>query len=258
MEITINTILKAEGFAESEPNHSSNIYVVIDVLRAGTTINTALINGTKEIIPCKTIDNAKEIYDKFPVGKALLCGERDGIKPIGFDLGNSPSEFINEIVLNKTLIMTTTNCTNAISKIKNNGEVLIGCFVNFSSVLNYIHSKVEENAIDITFVCAGDNGEQSFEDTICSGAYINSIVNRYENCYLSEVSKFALNCFLESGTDLRNMFYNSTHGKKLRSLGFEKDIEMAIEYDMFDVVPIFRDGRIISLVNSLNEREKKG
>ncbi|TAL70660.1 MAG: 2-phosphosulfolactate phosphatase [Bacteroidetes bacterium] len=252
----IKTLISNTEIVTTGLSIDSTIVVVIDVLRASSTICAALYYGAKEIIPCRTIEKAKEIYNNYPIGTVLLCGERNGVKPRGFDLGNSPAEFTKEIVENKSLIMTTTNCTNAISKLKNKKNIFMACFSNFTSVIELIRSKLDNKDIDLMFVCAGDNGNKSLEDTVCSGAYINSIVNRYDNCYLNEESQLALNTFSDVKNNLKEAFYNSEHGKLLRKLGFQMDIDLAMKYDLFPVVPFYKYGRIIPISPSFYKGDK--
>jgi 2-phosphosulfolactate phosphatase len=253
MRININTILTPDSIVETlhRQNKTMDImYIVIDVLRASTTICSALFNGAKEIIPCETIKEAKDVKKILFKENVLLCGERHGIKPKGFDLGNSPAEFTGERIANKTIIMTTSNCTKTLTKLKNFRNVLIGCFSNFTAVVDLIVSTPKANFKEIVFVCAGDDGKESLEDTVCAGAYIYNIINRYDNCYLSEESKYALDTYLKSRTKLKEAFYNSVHGRELRNIGFQSDIDLGMKFDIFPVVHVYKNGRIIPHANN--------
>jgi len=250
MRIAINTILTSNSIEGTEhcsvPILSNSVVVVIDVLRASTTICSALYNGAKEVIPCSSIDDAKDIFSRYSKDTTILGGERNGIKPLGFDSGNSPFEYSRKKVENKTVILTTTNGTQALQKVKNSKMILIGCFVNLSSIdaaLNKI-ALVDNFESEITFVCAGNNGKSSLEDTLCAGVLINKLVNRYDNCYLNDNSKLAMKTFIEMKDNLLKECYNSEHGKKLIKLGFKEDIDLALKYDIYPIVPVFKDGII--------------
>src|SRR5688572_27164170 len=115
------------------------VAVVIDVLRATTTIVHALAAGCTAICPCAEIDEAKALVNTFKKRKALLAGERDG-KPLpGFDLSNSPREFTARKCKDKTLVFTTTNGTRAIFRALKAKRLLIAGFVNFSAVCEQLH-----------------------------------------------------------------------------------------------------------------------
>ena len=252
MEIKINTILNLKHKVGTEqcsvPTFSDSIVVVIDVLRASTTICAALFNGAKEVIPCTSIDVAKDKYSQYSKCTAILGGERNGIKPEGFDLGNSPSEYSREIVEYKTVILTTTNGTKALEKVKNAKEVLIGCFANISTVIEKLVNN-SSDFTDVAFLCAGNDGKPTLEDALCAGALINKLINRYDNCYLNEVSKYALNTFLEKKRELLKECYKSEHGKRLIELGFKNDIDLALKFDIYPVDTVFKGGKIIIPLN---------
>lgn len=138
--------------------------VVIDVLRATTTITYALAAGAAQVIPCLEIEDARRAATKFPRGDALLGGERGGVKIEGFDLGNSPDEYTPEVVKGRSVVFTTTNGTRAMMRCRQAKRVLIGSFVNLTAVSESIHG--EEN---VHLVCAGTEGHVSFEDSFLAG-----------------------------------------------------------------------------------------
>ena len=261
MGITLNTILYPKYHLGTEqssvPAFINSIVVVIDVLRASTTICAVLYNGAKEVIPFSTIEEAKNAISQYSNDSAILGGERNGIRPEGFDLGNSPLEYSKGIVENKTVLLTTTNGTQALEKVKNAKMVLIGCFANISSIETEL-TNIASDFYDVIFLCAGNEGKPTLEDTLCAGVLINKLVNRYDNCYLNDDSKYALNTFLEKRGNLHEECYNSEHGKRLIELGFKDDIDLALMYDIYPVFPFLRDGKIIIPLNSpLQKVEKK-
>jgi len=143
------------------------VVVVIDVLRASTMIVHALAAGCDAVIPCGEIDEARRIAGGLPTGAALLAGERHGVPIPGFDLGNSPGACTPEICRGKTLVMTTTNGTRAILASLDADVVLVGAFVNFAATAQrLIHEKRP-----IHLVCAGTEGDVSYEDALLAGAF---------------------------------------------------------------------------------------
>ena len=142
--------------------------VVIDVLRATTTIATALFAGAREVIPCLEIEDARRIAASLPTGSYLLGGERGGKKIDNFQLGNSPAEYTAEVVKDKVVVFTTTNGTRALLACRGAEFVLCGAFVNLSPLCEAIR-----NRSNIHLVCAGTDGQISREDVLLAGAIVD-------------------------------------------------------------------------------------
>ncbi|ABS60338.1 2-phosphosulfolactate phosphatase [Fervidobacterium nodosum] len=209
------------------PNFLFEVSVVIDVLRATSTIVTALNNGAKEIIPFEEIKEALEFKNKINERNLLLCGERGGIKPEGFELGNSPLEFTSEIVKDKSLILTTTNGTRAFLKaFKISNKVYIASFLNVSSTVEIL-SKYNNIAI----VCAGNNGSVSYEDTQLAGFIIEKLLSK-KDYSLSDSAKIAYNLW----KSLKKPDFTGEHAKKLIELGFQKDVDYCQNIDKISIV----------------------
>jgi 2-phosphosulfolactate phosphatase len=148
------------------PDLTGSLAIVIDLLRASTTITYALAAGAAAIAPCESIEAARERATRFPPGTCLLGGERRGVRIEGFDLGNSPTEYTPTVVHGKTIIFTTTNGTVAIHRAEPARRILIGCFANLSAVT----AAARDSGLPINIICAGIHGQASREDTICAGA----------------------------------------------------------------------------------------
>ena len=147
------------------------VVVIIDVLRATTTILTAFANGCKKVIPVLTPAEAIEVKDTIIDTFPLLGGERQGIKINGFDLGNSPSEYTREVVQGRNIVLTTTNGTKALRGVKGTGSIFIGAFSNISALCRACH-KVGE---DIILVTSGRAGSFSLEDLVCAGMIVSKL-----------------------------------------------------------------------------------
>jgi len=144
--------------------------VVIDVLRASTTIIHALEAGAREVMPCLDIEEAHSLAARYPATQIVLGGERNGLPIDGFDLGNSPSEYTPFNVSDKTVIFTTSNGTRAVLACRDAKRVLIGAFVNVAAVFEQL--VVEEH---VSLVCAGTHGDYSRDDTLLAGMLVERI-----------------------------------------------------------------------------------
>jgi 2-phosphosulfolactate phosphatase len=143
------------------------VAVMIDVLRASTMIVHALVAGCREVIPCGEVDEARQIATALPAGSALLAGERHGLPIEGFDLGNSPGECTPAVCQGKTMVITTTNGTRALLACLDAEPVVLGSFVNFAATCQ----RLLHEAKPIHLVCAGTEGQISYEDTLLAGAF---------------------------------------------------------------------------------------
>jgi len=221
--------------------------VVIDVLRATTTIVQALASGATQVVPCQEIADARRLAAELS-GPVLLGGERGGKQIPGFDLGNSPVEYSREAVGGKTVIFSTTNGTRAMLRCTAARRVLIGAFVNFSAVCRELAS--EER---IALVCAGTDGHVTREDTLLAGAIVADLCSSpslvggksrpeladYELNDQAEIAADAWQTAVRVLTDrpLGITLRDSRGGRNLIEIGQENDIDLAAQIDKFDIVP---------------------
>jgi len=215
--------------------------VVIDVLRATTTIVHALAAGCTCVRPCLEIDDARRLAQQLPPGTVILAGERH-TKPItGFDLGNSPDGFTPATCGGKAVILTTTNGTKAILRAADADRVLIAAFVNMSAVVKELTSDPRP----INIICSGVNGEFAIEDTLLAGALVHAL----PHSTLNDSAKRAREAFEHHRRHLLESLRTSQGGAGLVSLGYDEDIQAAAQVDRFAVVPVLhRDPmRIASL-----------
>lgn len=238
-------------FPDVENQFKDHIVVMIDVLRASTTICAALFNGAKEIIPYQELQKAVGTYSNLSRDSRFMGGERKGLKPEGFDAGNSPFEYSPDKVDNKTIIFTTTNGTRTFVKAKEATKKIIGAFVNHNVVLEEINSYIErsssaEEDINITFFCAGNEGRQSYEDVCCAGAFISELVEKYTSVELTDAADAAKNLYNLHSDDLSNFLKTRSHASYLQKMGFEEDLDLAFKFNVYPVVPVM-DGNSIKL-----------
>jgi 2-phosphosulfolactate phosphatase len=212
--------------------------VVIDVLRASTTICFAMRSGAKEIIPVATVDQAMKIVGNLFSTSTLLCGERGAKRINGFHLGNSPSEYTPDVVEGKSLILATTNGSVALTKAKHAAHSFVGCFVNMSACVRAITELPEPNRNSLTIICSGRGGDFSLEDAVCAGMLIEELAKKGQSIELTDGAKTAISLYREFGSDLFATLRGSDHGAILASLGFEEDIRIAASVDTVPIVPI--------------------
>lgn len=224
---------------------SDKLIVVIDVLRASSTIVTALAYGCRGLVPILSPEQAKEKAQQFKKEEVLLGGEREGRKIKGFDLGNSPREYQKEKVEDRIIIFSTTNGVKTLERVRGAFRIIIASFLNLQATFNYC-SKFQG---DILLACAGKEGYFSLEDTVCAGMLINSLRDIYsDTCQEVDANLTAQVLYKKFGNNILEMLRKSQHGRYLESIGLRKDLEFCSQLDIFNIVPIFRDGLI-----SLNE-----
>ena len=211
--------------------------MVIDVLRATTTISWALKNGADSIEVFADLDLLRKSAINYPADKRLMLGERGGKKIEGFDLGNSPLSVTKKVVKGKRLFMSTTNGTKSLQKVKNARHLFAMSLPNRKAVAEKIISLQSENVL---ILGSGWEGSYSLEDSLAAGALAS---------YLKKNCDFEVNIFndeLQAALALWDFWKNdilkclktATHGKRLTSLGdYEDDLKCCSELDCLDIVP---------------------
>ena len=236
-------ILLTQSLIQDDLQLKDKNVIILDVLRATTTMTVALAYGAKEIIPTENIATAVRVAKGSK--NSLLCGERNGKIVDGFNLGNSPLEYTSEAVKDKSLIFSTTNGTLAIIKSKFAKSCLICSFVNITSIVDYVNT-IDE---DFTIICSGKLNDFCLEDAVCAGMLLNKLsAGRNINMKDSEIAAINLSNDLAmllnvpSQDKILKMFQLCEHGRYLSSIGFEKDLEFCSKIDSFPSIPIFRNG----------------
>ena len=235
----IPTAQQAQGI-----DFSGQTVVVIDVLRATTVITTALDNGACEVIPVKTVEEAQSLYGTCD--KALRGGERNALKIEGFDLGNSPLEYKKKAVEGRTLILTTTNGTNAINNVQNANEVVLACFRNAEAVAEHIVGLpyYDSPTFGVVIVCAGTEGRFSLDDGLCAGMLIE-LLKQKTKVETDDLGLLLNRFYNESKSNLFGALSGCYHLKRLFMLGFYDDIKFCLETNCVGTVPVVKDGKIV-------------
>jgi 2-phosphosulfolactate phosphatase len=214
--------------------------VVLDVLRATTTIVEALSAGAKAIYPVASIDDALRLANNFGRGEVLLCGERRCLPIEGFDLGNSPREFTPERVGGKTLVMTTTNGTHAMMLAAGAARVLIGSVVNLEAVV----AELAAAEADPVILCAGRERFFAMEDAVCAGAMVERLMAvRPGEWVLNDGAMAALALAQRFGTG-EELFASVGAGQLLLNAGLEGDLAVCAETNRHSLVPVLHERHI--------------
>ena len=248
----VNIDIQLVPFAPNPNFLFDRAVVVIDVLRATSVAIHAMSQGALEIIPVPTVGDAFQMAKAFPPGFILLGGESESRSIPGFDLGNSPREYVAEKVKGKKLILTTTNGTKAFHIVSSGKEILVGSFFNVGTVAR----RCLELDRDLLIFPSGDEGNFSLEDTICGGMLIELITREAEKpISLTDASECAKVLYNRFEDNLLEAVHLSRHGKELVNRGFEEDLAYCARIDAIPVVPVFRDGVIrVPLTPSLSPR----
>lgn len=206
--------------------------IVVDVLRASTTIVAAIESGVEFVIPIAGVAEAYQYSESHP--EVLLCGERGGVPPAGFVFGNSPYEYCRASVKGRRVVLTTTNGTRALSIVVNAKRVLVGALTNRLSVCGYAGQD------DVLIVCAGTNGEFSLDDAFTAGMMVDWLVEHSGHTPTETarlVSGAAASLLFDHNT-VEQVLRSTDHGLRLIGLGMDRDIEYASRIDSCGVVPV--------------------
>jgi 2-phosphosulfolactate phosphatase len=225
---------------------AGRVVVVIDVLRASTSIATALANGARAVIPLESTDEVVMRAKAFERSEVKLAGERQ-MRPIpGFDLGNSPREFTREAVEGKTVLLSTTNGTAAITALQGPRDVVIGSYVNFSAVLAMVRAALR-GGTDIAILCAGRDKQFSLEDAACAGRFVHHAMRRRTDIAVNDAAFASMLLDRRYSDNLMRLFSASAHGRALSEAGYGDDLTDCAAIDSFPIIPIYQDRQITKL-----------
>jgi len=225
---------------------AGRLVLIVDVLRASTTVATALGNGARTVIPVEGADEVILRSKEFARSQILLAGEQKMYAIAGFDIGNSPQAFTKEVVEGKTILITTTNGTRTLLGVQNARDIVIASYVNFSAVLAMMKVAASSNT-DIAIICAGEEGSFTLEDAACAGRYVRAIPKRADSIQTNDAAAASVVIEKKYGDNIAKVFKESSHGQALQSAGFGDDLAAAAQVDSYPVVPIYQDRQITKL-----------
>jgi 2-phosphosulfolactate phosphatase len=215
------------------------IVVVIDIFRATTSICYGIENGAKAIIPVSQVEECAAYLDKEP--SYLLAAERDGEIVAGFDFGNSPFSYTADKVAGKTIVLTTTNGTHALHLSRKAKKIVIGSFLNLTSICNWLGDQNE----NILLVCSGWKNNFNLEDTLFAGA----VVERLKTGSFSpdDPAIAANDLYNLAKNDLDGYLKKTSHSERLKALGIERDIAFCLNVDTTTAIPVLDGDMLIKL-----------
>ena len=215
-----------------------SIAVVIDLLRASTTITAALDAGAAAVVPCLEPDDARRLRGDAALNPCLLGGERHGVRIDGFDLGNSPAEYTADAVRGRTLLFSTTNGTRAVLRAREADRVLIGCLANRAALCSLLAA----DGRPVRLVCAGTGGVITADDCLCAGAIIDALLAAAPGRFgVDEDDQAQL--FLAAYRNVREpsallaALRASRGGRNLAEIGLDADVVGAARADVTGTVP---------------------
>lgn len=210
--------------------------VVVDILRATSCMVTAFAHGVESITPFADLNACRVMKTKG----YITSGERDGKMVDGFDKGNSPFEYMDDDIKGKKIAFTTTNGTQAIEKAKSAKKIIIGSFLNLSSIVKYL--LFGEN--NVLIVCAGWKGKVNLEDTLFAGAVMEKLKNHIEaDCDAPLAAQHLYNLAKD---DMVKFLSDSSHVKRLNRLNIQKDINYCLTLDEYQIVPTLVQGVLVA------------
>lgn len=220
---------------------SNSIVVIIDVLRATSTIATALFNGAKCVIPVDSVAKCIELGKQI---EGITAGERDGKVAEGLVYGNSPFEYPREFIAGKTLVLTTTNGTKLLHMALDKGapQIITGSFPNLTAVCSFLVAQKK----DVLLGCAAWKDRINIEDTLFAGAVISRVKKEFSiNC---DSSQIAVTLYNDAKKDLYEFMRKkeASHYHRLTNYGLEKDIRYCLNADGANVLPVFKEGKLIA------------
>lgn len=217
-------------------DHLPECAVVIDVLRATTTIATALNRGAKSVRAFRDLELLLAESEKLAPTERLRLGERGGKKVEACDLGNSPLDCTAETVANKQLFISTTNGTRALQRVEDASVVITAAMINFSAAVKYLRQHQPQT---VWLVGSGWEGGYSLEDTVCAGAIASELVDlEAEDSIGNDEVISAIALYRQWQNNLVKMFSLASHGQRLLRLNLVDDLKYCAEENIIDTLPI--------------------
>jgi 2-phosphosulfolactate phosphatase len=221
-------------------NLKGKAVIAVDVLRATSTMVTAFANGATHIFPVMELNECLAYASQG----CLTAAEREGVKAEGFDLGNSPFSYTTEAVKDKAIAITTTNGTRAIRLSEQADEVIVGAFLNLEAVVQHI----KKLNLDVLIVCAGWKGNFNLEDTLFAGAVVERVQDTFS--FENDAALASLYLYQTSKADILGFLRKSSHVRRLEHLEIHKDIEFCLQHDIYNVLPVWKEDRLLDIQKS--------
>lgn len=213
---------------------SGKIVVAVDIFRATSCMVSGMAYGVEAIYPVATVDECLELGKQGMV----TAGERGGIKVDGFEIGNSPFDYMNDAYIGKSIAVSTTNGTKTIIASLAADEILIGAFLNINAIAEHL----AHSGKDVVIHCAGWQGTVNLEDTLFAGALIAELAATHQ--IFGDPAFMAFQLFKTNKHDMLACAQQSSHAQRLAGFGVIKDIEFCLQRSLYSVLPVYKNGRL--------------
>jgi 2-phosphosulfolactate phosphatase len=222
------------------------VCLVIDVLRATSSLATMFARGIEGVLVAETIEEARRLAEADQ--GLLLCGEERGLPPDGFDYGNSPLEFDGLDLQGKRAVMATTNGTRALAMTTACRAVYGASMLNVTAAAAVALETAE--ALDVVAMCAGSSGRLALEDAFCAGAVVDVIERKRRDIELGDGAKAALRLYRSYDGSALDALADASHARLLKSIGLGEDVTFCAQRDVFDLTPrLVREGGVLRLTS---------
>jgi 2-phosphosulfolactate phosphatase len=216
---------------------TEKVAVVVDILRATSSMTTAFAYDVASITPVPTLADCRMLKEKG----FITAGERGGQKVEGFDLGNSPFEFMDHELNGKDLAFTTTNGSQAILSVVEASKVVLGSFLNLSATANFLKKQNQS----VLILCAGWKGKFNIEDTLYAGALAGMLQQEFS--FEDDATLAAYSLYQYAADDLLQFLMKGSHANRLAGFKNHKDLEFCVQQDKFNLNTIYRGDRLYKM-----------
>jgi 2-phosphosulfolactate phosphatase len=219
-----------------------SVCVVVDVLRASSSIVTLLESGASHVVAAKDTTEARRLHERMPYH--LLCGEEHGLPPAGFDYGNSPSEFSRLHLDGKPAILATSNGTRILAALAEASSLLVGCLLNRTAVAQAAVGIARDRDLDVTIVCSAAYGGSVFvlEDVLGAAAIADAALRLPDPPQPHDAARFACDAFEGASRDLPAAVRSAYHAQELVDVGLGEDVAYCARLDVSSVAPVVQRG----------------
>jgi 2-phosphosulfolactate phosphatase len=243
-----NVVIRTGVKGVAEASKDSDMIIVVDALRASSTIITAIENGASNVFPTLTVREARDLARKTP--NSILAGERKGFRIPGFRLGNSPLEYTSQTVQGKNIVLTTSNCTrvlDACKRLSSGKKVVIGALLNAWAIAELSRNLLDRGNGRISIIQAGTRGRRCEDDQICAEVLQTMIEHESEYSLAPSVQNI-VNLLLYS------IMSKTKHGKHLIRIGYDNDVRYCSQLSISDIIPELSRDRLgpVRIINSLD------
>ena len=236
----IHTILSPQLFSLFEEEVEGKQVLIIDILRATTSMVVMLENGAKSVRPVAGVDEAMRLKEANPLW--LIAGERNGYKVEGFEFGNSPQEFTSDRVKGETLVITTTNGTQALSLSLAASDIWVGGFLNMAALVESICATGK----DVFLFCAGWKCHVNLEDTLFAGAVARQLVDRGW-AVADDASRAAMSLWASAEGDLHGFLSEASHVQRFQSMHAESDLDVCLKLNTSNKAVRYENGVLVAI-----------